>query len=118
MRAVSRMQEQLHLFLADLQNYVTAGLILTGSLVMLVSCIGMARLPDFYTRSHAVGKGMTLGISLLLIGLWAAPTPQVAGLKIFVAIFFQFVTIPVASHLLMQLAYRRQERRRGIAKSS
>jgi multicomponent Na+:H+ antiporter subunit G len=79
--------------------------VLLGSIIMLISCIGMVRLPDFFTRSHAIGKGMTLGISLLLIGLWLS-TPNVSGLKILVAIFFQFVTIPVASHLLSMLAYR------------
>ena len=65
-------------------------------------------MPDFFTRSHSIGKGMTLGISLLLIGLWLS-SPNVSGLKIIIAIFFQFVTIPVASHLLSQLAYRRIE---------
>ncbi|MCC5833503.1 MAG: monovalent cation/H(+) antiporter subunit G [Opitutales bacterium] len=82
--------------------------ILSGAIFILISAVGIYKLPDVFCRSHALGKGMTLGISLVLIGLWIHLGLQDAGVKVPLAILFQFVTIPVASHLLAQLAYRKQ----------
>lgn len=82
--------------------------ILSGATFILISALGILKLPDIFCRSHALGKGMTLGISLVLIGLWVHLGLQDAGVKVPLAILFQFVTIPVASHLLAQLAYRKQ----------
>lgn len=79
--------------------------VLLGSLVIFVSAIGVYRLPDAYSRGHALGKGMTLGISLMLIGYWIYSGTQTAGLKVLIAIFFQFLTIPVASHLLTLIGF-------------
>ena len=94
--------------LIQIQEWLSGLTVLAGSLIILVACIGIARLPDLFTRAHAVGKGMTLGISLMLLGLWLDPHTNVSGLKILAAVFLQFVTIPVASHLLARLAWRRE----------
>ena len=40
---------------------ITAVLIILGLLFMLASLIGIAALPDFFTRLHAQGIGDTLG---------------------------------------------------------
>ena len=40
-----------------------------GAFFMLVGSIGLIRLPDFYSRSHATGKTDTLGILLVICGL-------------------------------------------------
>ncbi len=45
---------------------LVAVLILAGAFLSLVSSIGLLRLPDFYTRSHAAGKSTTLGVPLVL----------------------------------------------------
>ena len=82
-------------------------LVLSGALVMLIAMVGVVRFPDVYCRAHALGKGLTLGVSLMLLSLWLDLGPDVAGLKIMAAIFFQFLTIPVASHLIALAAMRR-----------
>ena len=38
-----------------------------GVLFLLISSIGIIRLPDVLSRMHAVGKAATLGISALLL---------------------------------------------------
>ncbi len=81
-----------------------------GVFFMLVAAIATARLPDVYCRSHGVGKAMTLGIILLLLG-YGVLVDDVAWWKIFLAIGFQFGTIPVASHLFCLVAYRKKVRR-------
>lgn len=84
--------------------------LLAGLFFLLVASIGILRLPDVYCRAHALGKAMTLGVILLLIslGLLLEDTPW---WKLILAIVFQLVTIPVASHLLCLIGYRRGVRR-------
>jgi multicomponent Na+:H+ antiporter subunit G len=84
---------------------LTAILVLGGALLMLAAAIGVLRLPDVLCRSHAVAKALTLGIFLLLLGLWVHQGEQQTAMKILLAIFFQVVTIPVASHLVALLAF-------------
>lgn len=91
--------------------HLTGGLFLAGGVFfMLVAAIGTARFPDVYCRSHGVGKAMTLGITLLLIGCGLV-VDAIAWWKVVLAIIFQLATIPVASHLFCLVAYRKKVRR-------
>jgi len=94
-----------------MHSFAIIFLILTGSLLMLVAAIGLVRLPDVLCRSHAVAKALTLGIFLILVSMWLLLGEKQVGLKILLAIFFQLVTIPVSSHLLGQLAMRKNVER-------
>jgi multicomponent Na+:H+ antiporter subunit G len=87
---------------------LTAILVLGGALLILVAAIGVLRLPDVLCRSHAVAKAMTLGIFLMLLGLWVHQGEEQPAMKILLAIFFQLVTIPVASHLIGLLAFEHE----------
>lgn len=81
--------------------------VLIGSLFILVSAIGMLRMPDFLIRMHAATKAGTLGTGLILIGVmfhFKSLHVIVEGLLVF---FFIFVTAPIASHLLAKASYYR-----------
>lgn len=93
---------------------ISAIITLCGALVILFSMIGTIRLPDVFCRSHALGKGLTLGLVLLLIGLWIDLGSETAGLRIPAAILFQFLTLPVASHLAASLSYKKRMPQFGI----
>ncbi|HMP81938.1 MAG TPA: monovalent cation/H(+) antiporter subunit G [Verrucomicrobiota bacterium] len=86
----------------------TVLLLLTGAFLILTAAIGVVRLPDVLCRSHAVAKALTLGMFLMLLGLWVHLDDSSAALKITLAIFFQLVTIPVASHLVGLLALQKK----------
>jgi multicomponent Na+:H+ antiporter subunit G len=90
-----------------MNDFLTATLILTGALFILTAAIGVLRLPDVLCRSHAVAKALTLGMFLMLLGLWVHLGDSNAALKITLAIFFQLVTIPLASHLVGLLALQK-----------
>lgn len=90
-----------------ISDALTAVLLVFGSVFILISGIGLLRFPDLYCRAHSMGKAMTLGITLLLLGLWVHLGVELSGLKVMLAIFFQFLTIPVAGHLLCLLASRK-----------
>jgi len=92
-------------------SYITelaaGGVLLAGFFFVIVAAVGVLRLPDLYCRAHALGKAMTLGIICFLVAL-GLRVPDASWVKIGSAILFQFVTIPVASHLLCLVAYRRR----------
>jgi len=75
-----------------------------GVLFSLFSAIGILRLPDVYTRMHALGKGATLGISCIMLaaGLYY---PEYLNRMIFLVVLF-FVTGPIASTTMARAAYR------------
>jgi len=99
--------------MSDLLALLSAVVMLLGALLVLVAMVGTVRFPDLYCRAHALGKGLTLGLLVLLIALWLDPGTQVSGLKVVAAIFFQFLTLPVASHLLTRLSYEKALPRAG-----
>jgi multicomponent Na+:H+ antiporter subunit G len=87
-----------------MNDLIATALILTGSALMLVAAIGVLRLPDVLCRAHAVAKALTLGVFLLFLGMWVHHGEAAAAFKIILAIAFQLITIPVASHLVALLA--------------
>lgn len=101
----------MHDWLDVLIEGVTVLLLLIGSAWILIAAVGLIRLPDLHCRSHAMGKAVTMGITLILIAVGIYLGADRAGLKVFLAIVFQFLTIPVASHLLLLLAYRKNHPR-------
>lgn len=80
--------------------------LLLGLFFLGVAAVGVVRLPDLYCRAHALGKAMTLGMVFLLVA-FGMQVEGASWIKILFAIVFQFITIPVASHLLCLAAYRR-----------
>lgn len=81
-------------------------LLLGGAFFLVVSCIGIIRLPDFYTRSHAAGKSETLGAILLLGGLAAYNGLSIVTVKILLILLFVLLANPVATHAILRAASR------------
>jgi multicomponent Na+:H+ antiporter subunit G len=84
-----------------------AAIFLTGGAIfLLVSCVGLLRLPDFYTRAHAVGKAETLGSMLVLIGLAFYNGATLSSIKLLLILAIIAVTNPTATHALTRAAMR------------
>lgn len=81
-----------------------------GAFFLLVSAVGILRLPDFFTRSHAVGKSETLGAFLTLTGLALHLGWQLSSAKLFLVIFLIAVTNPTGIHTLARAALRSGEK--------
>jgi multicomponent Na+:H+ antiporter subunit G len=83
-------------------------LILIGSVMAVISAIGILRFPDVYTRSHAGTKSSTLAVLLSLTGtfiyFWA--TENFISVRLLLGITFVFLTAPVSGHLITRAAYR------------
>lgn len=84
---------------------VPAALILVGAAFMLIAAIGVARLPDVYTRMSATSKAATLGAScVLLAGAIRFLETGVSG-RALAAIGFVMLSAPVAAHMIGRAAY-------------
>ena len=86
-------------------NGITIVLVISGAFFMLVGSIGVIRLPDFFTRTHATSKTDTLGIALVLGGLAVYEGFTLSGLKLLIIIVFIAITNPVGSHALARAAF-------------
>ncbi|MFJ8063507.1 Na+/H+ antiporter subunit G [Psychrobacillus sp. NPDC096426] len=82
--------------------------ILLGSIMSIISALGIIRLPDVYTRSHAATKSSTLAVLLSLSGafvyFWVHD--GFISVRLLLGIIFVFLTAPVAGHLITRAAYR------------
>lgn len=83
-------------------------LIFIGTIFCFLSAIGLIRLPDVYTRSHALSKGSTMGVLFTLIGTFVffLLEEDYFSIKLFLGIFFVFLTAPLSAHVITRAAYR------------
>jgi multicomponent Na+:H+ antiporter subunit G len=88
------------------QECVAVLLMLGGSGFMLVGAIGLVRLPDFYTRTHAASKIDTMGIMLLLAGLAVHEGLTLNTFKLVIIIVFVAIANPVGAHALARSALK------------
>jgi len=71
-----------------------------GFFFFVTATVGLLRLPDFYTRLHATGKGDTLAVFLSLVGLALYEGFSLVSVKILFIAFFMFLAQPTATHAI------------------
>ena len=83
-------------------NILIVGTISFGTIFILVTAIGLFRLPDVYTRAHAASKSATLGVMSILIGVflhfWLIE--GTFNSRILLGILFLFITGLVGGHMM------------------
>lgn len=90
-----------------LANSIVIFFIAVGVLFIIVTAIGLFRLPDLYTRAHAASKSATLGVMCILLGvffhfLWIEGH---FNPRILLGILFIFITGPVGGHIMTRSSY-------------
>ena len=90
-----------------MSDALAAVLLLGGSFFMLVASIGLVRLPDVYCRMHAATKATTFGMGGILLGAILIFQSAAVTTQALLAVFFLFLTAPVAAHLISRAAYKR-----------
>lgn len=88
-------------------NFLIVSTIVLGAIFILVTAIGLIRLPDLYSRTHAASKSATLGIMFILLGVflhfWLIEGH--INTRILLGIVFLFITGPVGGHVIGRSAY-------------
>jgi multicomponent Na+:H+ antiporter subunit G len=86
---------------------VVIGLLLAAGLLFhAVAALGVLRMPDFYTRLHAVSKAETLGVLLTLTALAVSVGPRLTAVKIGFVALFLFLANPTSTHAIGRAALR------------
>jgi len=89
-------------------NIIASLLMLGGLIFFLCGSIGLLRLPDLYSRLHALTKADNLGLGLLLTGLALYQQDLLFALKL-VLIWLAVLAASSASAYLIAQHARRQE---------
>ncbi|WP_218118669.1 monovalent cation/H(+) antiporter subunit G [Lacicoccus qingdaonensis] len=87
---------------------ITSIFIIIGTFFIFVSSIGLVRLRDVYSRTHAGGKSSTLGVMSIMTGavIFFIVTEEAFNFKLFLTIIFVFMTAPLAALAVTRSAYR------------
>jgi multicomponent Na+:H+ antiporter subunit G len=85
---------------------LVALLLLAGLFFHAVAAVGVVRMPDFYSRLHAVSEAETLGMLLLVAAaaVWAGPT--LTSVKLVLLAAFVLGANPTSTHALGRAAMR------------
>ncbi len=81
-------------------------LLLTGGFFTLVGAIGLARLPDFFTRLHGPTKATTLGVGAIMISsiIYFSATEGSVNLTEILITVFLVMTAPVSANMMAKAA--------------
>jgi len=80
--------------------------IVAGLFFLIVAAIGVIRLPDVFTRSHAVSLTDSLGAFLMLVGIALHEGLGKNSLKILVVLALLYILNPVITHATVRAALR------------
>ena len=92
--------------MSNIPHIISVVLISLGAFFLFVGGVGIVRLPDFYTRSHAMTKSDTMGIMLVLAGLAVYEGMNLNSFKIIIAIIFMAIANPTGTHALARAGFK------------
>lgn len=79
-------------------------LALLGAFFGGVAAVGLVRMPDIYTRTHAASKSDTLGAVLAIAAVAIALKTDLSTAKSVFLLLFMFITNPTAAHAIARAA--------------
>jgi multicomponent Na+:H+ antiporter subunit G len=80
-------------------------LALVGSVLILLSALGIVRFDDVYAQMHFLTKASTLGVVLVLVGAALVMSHPNDWSSLLLAAFLQLLTSPVAANLISRSTY-------------
>lgn len=93
---------------SEIFELIGALIILLGSIISVISAVGIIRFRDIYSRAHAATKTTTLAVLITLVGafvyVWLGE--GYISIRLMLGIVFVFMTAPVSGHLVLRAAYR------------
>ena len=97
------------MFLEWLRFVLVALCMLGGMFTMIVAILGLYRFDFALNRIHSAAMGDTLSLFLFMLGLVIAVGWNVVALKLVLVLVLQWLTSPLASHMLAQFEYHADE---------
>lgn len=92
----------------EIVSLISAILIFLGSVIALISAIGIVKFQDVFLRSHASTKSSTLSVLLTIIGvlIYFIVNTGFFSVRLLLSLVFINLTSPVGMHLVARAAYR------------
>ncbi len=88
------------------RDVISSIFLLTGVSFTLLAGVGLQQFDDVFARIHAATKAITLGLLLILTGTALQMETRGDAAKLALAAVLQFLTAPVAAHMVGRAAYR------------
>src|SRR5690606_37900547 len=86
-------------------EWVGAISLFIGTVLMFLASVGILRLPDLFTRMHAVAKAGTAGVGLIMVAVICFhPEIQVVT-RALAVLFFIALTASISAHMIGRAAY-------------
>ena len=85
---------------------IAIGLILIGLFFLFAAAVGVLRLPDVFTRAHAVSLTDSLGAWFVLTGLALYQGINANLIKILIVLLLLYLLNPVIAHATVRSALR------------
>ena len=89
-------------------DVLSSMLLVSGLFFFLAGSIGLLRLPDLYSRLHALTKADNLGLGLLVAGLAISSREPLMMLKLLLVWLAVLAASAASAHLIAQHARRRE----------
>lgn len=80
-------------------------LVVAGTIFMLLSAVGVLRMPDVYMRLAVATKASSLGAGCLMLGVALHFEDFGIVVRAILVVIFIFLTAPVSAHLIGRAAY-------------
>ena len=87
-----------------LQDIAGWGLLIAGSVMLVIGGVGIVRLPDVFARMHGAGIIDTLGAGSVLVGLMVQAGLTGVTIKLVLIVVFILFTSPTTTHALARAA--------------
>lgn len=88
-------------------EYIAVFFLFGGFFFLFVGLVGLLRLPDLYTRMHAMGKCDTLGTGMMLVAMVLLFGTITNTTKLALIGMMVMTINPVITHLIAKTAYNR-----------
>lgn len=90
-----------------MDQILTISFLILGVLWVILAAIGLLKFKNFFYKVHIVGKGPSLGILFILVGLSTHFGDPTTIIKCLTIAAFIFITVPIGSSLLGLAEYER-----------
>jgi multicomponent Na+:H+ antiporter subunit G len=87
-------------------DVVSAALLVVGTVFLFGGTVGLARLPDLYTRAHAASKCDSAGAGSILLALLLHGGLAFGDLKLVALMLLVLVSGPTTAHALARAGFR------------
>lgn len=88
--------------MGPITEFIVSAVLIIGAGFMLIGSIGLAKLPDFFTRLHAPTKASTLGVGCILVAsiiYFSVQKGELSLIEMLITLFL-LITAPISAHML------------------